>query len=68
MTFTFLKTTKGLFTNNQNSKPGIQRVVAYGVGEVAEFFIVFLGGRGSPRRNLNFWTFRKKQGAVELLI
>ena len=68
MTFTFLKTTKGLFTNNQNSKPGIQRVVAYGVGEVAEFFIVFLGGRGSPRRNLNFWTFRKKQSAVKLLI
>ena len=68
MKFTFLKKTKGLFTNNQNSKPGIQRVVAYGVGEVGEFFIVFLGGRGPPRRNLNFWTFRKKQRAVELFI
>ena len=47
MKFTFLKNTKGLFTNNQNSKPGIQRVVAYGVGEVGEFFIVFLGGSGA---------------------
>ena len=42
--------------------------MAYGVSEVAEFFIVFPGGRGPPRRNLNFWIFRKKQSAMELLI
>ena len=41
------------FTNNQ-------RVVAYGVSEVAEFFVVFPGRRGRPRRNLKFWTFQKK--------
>ena len=52
----------------QNSKLGIQRVVAYGVSEVAEFVIIFPGGRGPPRRNLNFWIFRKKQRAVELFI
>ena len=42
--------------------------MAYGVSEVAEFFIVFPGGRGPPRRNLNFWIFRKKQSAMELFI
>ena len=47
---------------------GIQRVVVYGVSEDAEFVIVFLGGRGLPRRNLNFWIFRKKQSAMELFI
>ena len=61
-------TTKGLFTNIQNSKSGIQHVVAYGVSEGAEFVIVFPGGRGPPRRNLNFWIFRKKQSAMELFI
>ena len=43
MKFTFFKNTKGVFTNIQNSKPGIERVVACGVSEVAEFFIVFRG-------------------------
>ena len=51
--------TKGPFTNIQNGKLGIKRVVAYGVSEVAEFFIVFPGGRGPPRRNLNL-DFSKK--------
>jgi len=52
----------------QKIKPGIQRVDAYGVSEVAEFVNVFPGGRGPPRRNLNFWIFRKKQNAMELFI
>ena len=30
--------------------------------------ISFRGARGPPRRNLNFWIFRKKQRAVELFI
>ena len=68
MKFTVFKKTKGSFTIIQKSKPGIQRVVAYGVSEVAEFFIVFPGGRGPPRRNLNFWIFWKKQSAMELFI
>ena len=54
MKFIFLKKTKGPFTNIQNNKPGIQRAVAYGVNEVAEFFIVFPGGQGPPRRNFSF--------------
>ena len=36
--------TKGRFINIQNSKLGIQCVVAYGVSEVGEFVIVFSGG------------------------
>ena len=68
MKFTFFKKTKGSFTNIKNSKPGIQRVATYGVSEVAELFIVFPGGWGPPRRNLNFWIFRKKQSAMELFI
>ena len=65
--YIFLKT-KGSFTNIQNSKPGIQRVVAYGVSEVADFSLFFRGGRGPPQRNLNFWIFGKKQSAMELFI
>ena len=38
------------------------------LSEVAEFVIVFPGGRGPPRRNLNFQIFRKKQSAMELFI
>ena len=68
MKFTFFLKIKGPFTNIQNSKPGIQRFVAYGGSEVAEFSIVFPGGRGPHRRNLNFWILRKKQSAMELFI
>ena len=39
-----LQNTKGPFTNVQNSKLRIQRLVAYEVSKVAEFFIVFPGG------------------------
>ena len=69
MKFTFFKRQRVLLPISiQKSKPGIQRVVAYGVNEVAEFFIVFPWGWGPPRRNLNFWIFRKKQSAMELFI
>ena len=56
----------GPFTNVQNSKSRIQRIVAYEVSKVAEFFIVFPGGRGPPWCNLNF--FWKNQSAMELFI
>ena len=54
MKFTFFLKIKGPFTNIQNSKPGIQRFVAYGGSEVAEFFIVFPGVGG---RLDAIWTF-----------
>ena len=40
----------------------------YEVSKVAEFVIVFPGGRGPPWCNLNFWILRKNQGAMELFI
>ena len=43
----FIQKTKGPFTNVQNSKPRIQRIVAYEVSKVAEFFIVFPVGSGA---------------------
>ena len=68
MNFTFFKRQRVPFTNIQKIKPGIHSVVAYEVVKVAQFFIVFQGGRGLPRRILNFWIFRKKQSAMELFI
>ena len=68
MKLTFFKRQRVLLPISKKSKPGIQRVVAYGVSEVAEFFIVFPGDRGPPRRNLDFWVFRKTQSAMELFI
>ena len=52
----------------QKSKLGIHSIATYEVAKVAQFFIVFRGGRGLPRRSLNFWIFRKKQSAMELFI
>ena len=61
MKFTFFKIQRVLL-------PISKRVVAYGVSEVAEFFIVFREDRGPPQHNLNFWIFRKKQSTMELFV
>ena len=55
------------FTNTQNSKLGIDCVVAYEVVKVAGFFIVYSGGQWPSTRILNFFIFRKKERAMELL-
>ena len=52
----------------QKSKLVIHSIVTYEVAKVAQFFIVFRGGRGPPRRSLNFWIFWKKQSGMELFI
>ena len=57
---------KGPLTNKQNSKLGIDCVVAYEVVKVAGFFIVFQGGQRPSTRILNFFIFRKNESAMEL--
>ena len=52
----------------QKSKLGIHSIATYEVAKVAQFFIVFRGGRGLPRRSLNVWIFWKKESAMELFI
>ena len=53
--------------NIQNSKPRIQRVVAYEVkAKLKNFSSFFRGGRGTPLRNLNILIFRVKQSVMEL--
>ena len=58
---------KGPFTNIQNGKLGIQRVVAYGVSEVAEFVIVFRGVGGRLGVILTFGFFGKSEAQWNFL-
>ena len=57
---------KGSLTKKQNSKLGIDCVVAYEVVKVAGFFIVFQGGQRPSTRILNFFIFRRNESAMEL--
>ena len=57
---------KDPLTNKQNSKLGIDCMVAYKVVKVAGCFIVFQGGQRPSTHILNFFIFRKNESAMEL--
>ena len=44
----------------QKSKLGIHSIATYEVAKVAQFFIVFRGGRGLPRRSFELLDFSEK--------
>ena len=68
MKFTFFKRQRVLLPIFKIANREFNVLPRTAVSEVAEFFIVYPGGRGPTRRNLNFLIFWKKQSAMELFI